>query len=64
MPIYEFRCDRCGYEFEELVSWRDVEEGRVRCPNCGSKEVRRKLSLFSTRSPNSGNRSSSCGPTG
>ncbi len=63
MPIYEFRCDRCGHEFEELVSWRDIEEKRVRCPNCGSNEVRRRLSLFITGSR--GSRSgSSCGPSG
>ncbi|MCS7192068.1 MAG: zinc ribbon domain-containing protein [Armatimonadetes bacterium] len=65
MPIYEFRCSQCGHEFEDLVSWRDIEEGKVECPNCGSKDVRRRLSLFATRS-STGSREnkSSCGPVG
>ncbi len=64
MPVYEFRCDRCGHEFEELVSWLDLEDGKVQCPQCGSKEVRRKFSLFATRSVKGRTKSSSCGPTG
>ncbi|MFN3422780.1 MAG: FmdB family zinc ribbon protein [Armatimonadota bacterium] len=64
MPVYEFRCDRCGHEFEELVSWRDLEDGKVQCPQCGSKEIRRKLSLFATRYGKSQSSGSSCGPTG
>ncbi|MCX7642236.1 MAG: zinc ribbon domain-containing protein [Armatimonadetes bacterium] len=64
MPVYEFRCDRCGCEFEELVSWRDLEEGKVQCPQCNSKEVRRKLSLFAARSTKNQSRGSSCGPVG
>ncbi len=63
MPLYEFQCQRCGHEFEELVSWREVEEGKVRCPNCGSTEVRRRLSLFAISSKSSRS-SSPCGPTG
>ncbi|MGQ9462958.1 MAG: FmdB family zinc ribbon protein [Candidatus Fervidibacter sp.] len=65
MPVYEFQCNRCGHEFEDLVSLRDLEEGKVECPNCGSKDVRRKLSLFATRSTGgSARESSSCGPSG
>lgn len=44
MPIYRFRCDRCGAEFRELVAKGDG--AMVRCSVCGSTEVSRLLSRF------------------
>jgi len=38
MPIYEWRCD-CGYEFQEVTSWREAKRGRP-CPRCGSLAAR------------------------
>ena len=38
MPIYEWRCD-CGYEFQEVISWREADHGRP-CPRCASPAVR------------------------
>lgn len=47
MPVYEYRCARCGGEFERYV----VKPGTaVACPVCGSGEVRRKLSVFAMKS--------------
>ena len=40
MPIYDFRCDACGAEFEELVRAQELP----RCPSCGAGEPRRLLS--------------------
>ena len=45
MPIYEYVCESCGCEFEELsrsVSGDDVNA----CPACRSKALTRKVSLF------------------
>lgn len=42
MPIYEYGCNKCGYEFEELVS--DMEF-LPRCPKCGSTETGKLMSL-------------------
>jgi len=43
MPIYEYRCRKCGKDFELLVrSARDA----VSCPDCGGKQVERQLSVF------------------
>lgn len=41
MPIYEYKCDKCGHEFEEIIigSGEDVE-----CPKCGSTETGRLMS--------------------
>ena len=41
MPIYEYKCSRCGHEFEELVFSRDETPP---CPDCGSKDVERLMS--------------------
>ena len=38
MPIYEWRCE-CGYEFQEVISWREAARGRA-CARCGSLAVR------------------------
>lgn len=40
MPIYDFRCESCGAEFEELVRAEELPA----CPGCGSPEPRRLLS--------------------
>ncbi|MEZ5077842.1 MAG: FmdB family zinc ribbon protein [Solirubrobacterales bacterium] len=43
MPIYEFECERCGGQFEELVPG-DVAPP---CPACGAAAARRLLSSVS-----------------
>ncbi len=47
MPIYEFVCEECGKEFEELVlgSNRDVK-----CPACSSQRCNKKMSAFAFKS--------------
>jgi putative FmdB family regulatory protein len=41
MPIYAFRCPKCGHEYEELV--QRVGQS-VPCPECGHSKVERLLS--------------------
>jgi len=45
MPLYEFRCEACDHDFEQLFSSMN-SPAKVPCPKCGSKKTRRKLSLF------------------
>ncbi|MDO4574842.1 MAG: zinc ribbon domain-containing protein [Planctomycetia bacterium] len=40
MPVYEYRCEICGNEFEELVRGDEVPA----CPKCGKNQLRRKIS--------------------
>ena len=68
MPIYEFDCHGCGQDFDKLVrSVNTVSE--VACPVCDSRDVKKKLSLFSSRI-SGGTRSSAasaaagCAPSG
>ena len=43
MPIYEYLCDSCGYQFEEVQKFNDppLEE----CPNCGKNSANRQVSM-------------------
>ncbi len=47
MPIYEFVCEDCGTEFEELLRKRD-EASQVKCKECGSQRVKRLMSVVSS----------------
>ena len=40
MPIYEYRCKKCGCDFECLVMGSD----EVCCPSCEGREVNRLMS--------------------
>jgi len=46
MPIFEFRCERCGVEFERLVF--SSGQNSEACPDCGSLETRKVLSVFAS----------------
>ena len=43
MPIYEYLCASCGYQFEEVQKFNDppLEE----CPGCGKKSASRQISM-------------------
>lgn len=43
MPIYEYRCQKCGKESEILV--RNSAE-KPPCPHCGSKRLDKQFSIF------------------
>jgi putative FmdB family regulatory protein len=43
MPIFEYRCDDCGHEFEKLVR---ASMGPIDCPKCASVRLTKKLSAF------------------
>ena len=45
MPIYEYGCKKCGNAFELMRPLADREKAS-KCPNCGSRSVARKLSMF------------------
>ncbi|MCB1215641.1 MAG: zinc ribbon domain-containing protein [Deltaproteobacteria bacterium] len=45
MPIYEYYCPDCGYEFEILQSIKD--KTKKKCPQCQGKKVKRLISQTS-----------------
>src|SRR3989442_186380 len=43
MPTYEYVCEACGHQFDEIQSFKD--EPLKKCPACKKKKLRR---LFGT----------------
>jgi putative FmdB family regulatory protein len=67
MPVYAYICQNCNGEFEKRVGFSDTDQVQE-CPSCGSKNSRKRLSLFATKNAgidsSSGIVSSSCGNNG
>jgi len=38
MPVYQFRCERCGTRFETRMSIAEHSQNRPQCPKCHSEE--------------------------
>ena len=56
MPIYEYKCENCGYEFEEMLHFSERDNPlNTPCsfPTCGGK-VHLKMSLGSFHLKGSG----------
>ncbi len=45
MPLYEYRCQKCGKRFELLRRIKDADSD-LECPDCRSANVERLLSTF------------------
>jgi putative FmdB family regulatory protein len=45
MPIYEYKCKKCGKLFEHLA--RTLSEAAPKCPSCGAPRPEKQLSVFS-----------------
>ncbi len=63
MPIFEYRCTKCGNEFE-LIVFRDETPA---CPACGDTKPEKKMSTFGFsvgykfKSSSTGSGCASCG---
>ena len=49
MPIYEYKCAKCGADFEALVRSSEKPE----CPECRSTDVSRRMSAPSAHTSGS-----------
>ncbi len=45
MPVYEYRCPKCGERFEKWIRSLNAQT-EVVCPRCGNTEVEKAVSLF------------------
>lgn len=62
MILYEFICQDCQEQFEDLVSSIDQE---ILCPKCKSKNVKRLLSAVKNRASSTASgteRAAACAP--
>jgi len=48
MPIFEFVCLDCGDSFDRLLR-SSYAISDINCPSCESQDVKKKLSLFSSK---------------
>ena len=39
MPTYSYECRKCGHRFEEILTFREYGEKKVKCPKCGSHDT-------------------------
>lgn len=42
MPIYEYRCENCGHDFEAIQKMSD--DPLTTCPECGAEALRKLIS--------------------
>lgn len=45
MPIYNYRCNECGYEYSEV---HGVEDEKPDCPECEASDVQRLINSAPT----------------
>ena len=44
MPIYEFKCNSCGHDFDIVESFQEHDKHKEKCPKCKSEDIERVLS--------------------
>ncbi len=59
MPIYEFRCKKCNFDFRTLV--RSNANAEPVCPQCGDEKVVRLLSVTAKQGTDGDSGASMCG---
>jgi putative FmdB family regulatory protein len=42
MPVYTYRCENCGFQFDRFQKF--TENALTRCPECGKKSLRKVYS--------------------
>ena len=60
MPIYEYKCESCGYVFEYMA--KNTQDRAGECAECGSANVKKLFSAFAPSSSDSGNEGTACVP--
>ena len=46
MPSYEYRCAKCNKEFSMILSIKDHDARKAKCPKCGGKKLEQRISSF------------------
>ncbi len=69
MPMFDYRCKECNYEYEELVQSCEIPDEEIICPKCGKNQSEKLISAPSIASGSSassaGFSSNACGaPSG
>ena len=54
MPMYEYKCDSCGYAFERYSAGKGPQADGDACPTCGKGRVKKVFSTFASTCCGSG----------
>jgi putative FmdB family regulatory protein len=54
MPTYDYRCLSCKKKFTLIMSIKDHDASRVKCPKCGQKKVEQLISQFIAKTSRKG----------
>lgn len=46
MPLYEYTCRKCRKHFSEVLSVKEHETRKIRCPQCNSEDVEPVIEPF------------------
>ncbi len=46
MPNYDFQCLKCNKKYSLSLSIKEREEGKFKCPKCGSKRSQPRFGNF------------------
>jgi putative FmdB family regulatory protein len=46
MPVYDYICNDCHKEFEIVVTLSEHDRQHIKCPKCGSKNVKQEATDF------------------
>jgi len=46
MPIYQYQCQKCGWEWDRLEKNPKSKIQNPKCPNCNSEKIEKKLVSF------------------
>ena len=46
MPVYEYICRKCHKKFMEVLSIKEHDTKKIRCPKCESQEVQKVIEPF------------------
>ena len=49
MPSYEYRCPKCNKKFTLILSIREHDAGKGKCPKCGGKKLEQLITAFQVK---------------
>jgi putative FmdB family regulatory protein len=54
MPMYDYRCKKCGQSFALTMTISEHDKKKVQCPHCDSPEVVRQVQAFFAKTSRKG----------
>ena len=46
MPVYEYVCKDCHHSFESVLTLKEHDAAKIRCPRCKSKNIEQDVAEF------------------